>query len=269
MEQTLGLIAGAGTLPGRVATEAARQGWRVVAFAFGDTSELTPLVHRVIPSRLSDVGRVLEWLRAERVAAVVFSGTLRKGILFDASALDATARRILIGAGGLSDVALGTAVADTLSALGIAVLDQRTFLAHLLAPAGTLTARSPSEAEWLDIRFGLRLARQCAEYGVGQTVVVARGVAVAVEAIEGTTATIQRGCQLSGPGAVVVKAIAAQQDYRFDLPTVGPDTLEAMAHGGARALAVEAGNVAILDLESVVARANSSGISIVSVDGDD
>jgi DUF1009 family protein len=70
-------------------------------------------------------------------------------------------------------------------------------------------------------------------------VVVSRGVAVAVEAIEGTNETIQRGCRLSGPGAVVVKAIAARQDYRFDLPAVGPDTLEVMARGGARALAVE------------------------------
>lgn len=268
MEQTLGLIAGAGTLPGRVAAEAARQGWRVVAFAFGEASELEPLVHRVIPSRLTEVDRVLESLRAERVTAVVFSGTLRKAILFDASALDATARQILTGAGGLSDVALGMAVVDTLSTLGIEVLDQRTFLANLLAPAGTLTARPPSEAEWQDISLGLRLARQCAEYGVGQTVVVSRGVAVAVETIEGTSETIRRGCQLSGPGAVVVKAIAARADYRFDLPTVGPDTLETMARGGARSLAVEAGKVAILDLESIVARANSSGISIVSVDGD-
>lgn len=268
MEQTLGLIAGAGALPGEVAAEAVRQGWHVVAFAFGDASELEARTHRVIPSRLTDIGRILERLRAERVAAVVFSGTLPKGTLFDAGALDATARGLLAKAAGLSDTALGAAVADTLSALGIEILDQRSFVGKLLAPAGTLTARPPSPAEWQDIGFGLRLARRCAEYGVGQTVVVSRGVAVAVEAIEGTSETIRRGCRLAGPGAVVVKAIGAQQDYRFDLPTVGPDTLAAMAGGGARTLAVEAGKVAILDRESVVARANASGIAIVSVDGE-
>lgn len=268
MEQTLGLMAGAGALPGQVALEAARQGWRVVAFALGAAPELEARAHRVIPSRLTHIGPVLEELRAERVTAVVFSGKLPKASLFEARPVDAEARRILPAAGGLSDFAVGAAVVDTLAALGIEVLDQRIFLARLLAPAGTLTVRPPSEAEWQDIDLGLRLARQCAEYGVGQTVVVARGVAVAIETVEGTSETIRRGCQLSGPGAVVVKAIASRQDFRFDLPTVGPETLETMARGRARVLAVEAGKVAILDLESAIALANSSGISVVSVDGD-
>jgi len=268
VEQTLGLMAGSGALPGRVAVEAARRGWRVVAFAFDEASELETRAHRVIPSRLTDIGRVLERLQTERITAVVFSGRLPKGILLKADVVDAAALQILTEAGGLSDLALGAAVTDTLSALGIEILDQRTFLASVLAPAGTLTTRLPSEAERQDIRLGLRLARQCAEYGTGQTVVIARGVAVAVEGIEGTSETIRRGCQLAGPGAVVVKAIASQQDYRFDVPAVGLETLEVMARGQARALAVEAGKVAILDLESVVALANSSGIAIVSVESD-
>lgn len=268
MEQTLGLMAGAGALPGQVALEARRQGWRVVAFAFGDAPGLDAGVHRVIPSRLSEIAPVLEALRAERVSAVVFSGTLPKGALFDAGAVDGPAQRILAMAGGLSDAALGAAVSETLSALAIEVLDQRTFLAPLLARPGVLTGRSPSGAEWHDIRLGLRLARQCAEYGVGQTVVVARGVPVAVETVEGTSETIRRGCQLSGPGAVVVKASASAQDYRFDLPVVGPDTLETMVRGQARVLAVEAQKVAILDRESVVRLANGGEISVVSVDGD-
>ncbi len=261
-------MAGAGALPGRVAAEAARQGWRVVAFAFGAASDLAAMAHRVIPCQLTDLLPVLETLQAERVRAVVFSGRLPKGALFKAGAVDAPARQILSAAGGLADSALGAAVVDTLAGLGIEVLDQRTFLASLLAPAGILTARPPTEAEWQDIAFGLRLARQCAEYGVGQTVVVARGVAVAVEAIEGTSATIERGCQLAGPGTVVVKAPASHQDYRFDVPVVGPETLDVMARGQARALAVEAGKVAILDLDSVVALANRAGIAIASVDRD-
>jgi len=268
VEQTLGLMAGAGALPGQVAAEAARQGWRVVAFAFGNAPELEARAHRVIPSRLTEIGLVLDRLRSERVSAVVFSGTLPKRLLLEAGEADAPARRILLAAGGLSDAALGAAVAETLSAIGIEILDQRTFLAPLLAPAGVLTARAPSEAEWQDIGLGLRLARRCAEYGVGQTVVVSRGIVVAVETIEGTSETIRRGCQLSGPGAVVVKAIASRQDYRFDLPTVGLETLETMVSGQAWVLAVEAGKVAILDLESVVTLADKSRISIVSVDGD-
>jgi DUF1009 family protein len=261
-------MAGAGVLPGRVAAEAARQGWRVVAFALSAAPDLPAVAHRVIPCRLTDIRAVLEALRAERVSAVVFSGRLPKGVLFKADVADAPARQILSPAGGLSDSALGAAVVETLAGLGIEVLDQRTFLASLLAPAGILTSRSPSEAEWRDIGLGLRLARQCAEYGVGQTVVVARGVAVAVEAIEGTSDTIERGCRLAGPGAVVVKALAVHQDYRFDVPAVGLETLEVMARGQAQALAVEAGKVAILDLDAVVVLANRAGIAIASVDRD-
>jgi len=261
-------MAGAGALPGRVAAEAARQGWRVVAFAFSAAPGLATQAHRVIPCQLTDLRAVLETLQTEGVSAVVFSGRLPKGVLFKAGAGDAPGRQILNAAGGLSDSALGAAVLGTLAALGIEVLDQRTFLASALAPAGILTRRAPSEAEWQDIDLGLRLAHQCAEYGVGQTVVVARGVAVAVEAIEGTSETIERGCQLAGPGAVVVKALASHQDYRFDVPAVGLETLEVMARGQAGALAVEAGKVAILDLGAVVALADRAGIAIVSVDRD-
>jgi len=268
VEHTLGLMAGAGVLPGRVAAEAARRGWRVVVFAFDAAPDCGAFADRVIVCQLSEIGPVLEGLRAERVSAVVFSGRLPKGILFGARPVDAATHQLAAAAGGLSDAGLGEAVVGVLSGLGIEVLDQRTFLSPLLAPAGTLTARSPSAAEWNEIRFGLALARRCAEHGVGQTVVVARGVAVAVEALEGTSETIRRGCELAGPGAVVVKAVGPRHDYRFDVPTVGLETLEVMAGGGARALAVEAGKVAILDRESVVRLANGGEISVVSVDGD-
>lgn len=267
MEQTLGLMAGAGALPGRVAAEAARQGWRVVAFAFGAVPNLAAQVQRVIPCELTDLRAVLEHLQAERVKAVVFSGQLPKGtMLLKADAADDPGHLLLRAAGGLSDAGLAAAVVEILGGLGIELLDQRTFLASLFTPAGVLTRRVPSEAERQDIRFGFRLARQCAEYGVGQTVVVARGVALAVEAIEGTSATIERGCRLAGPGAVVVKAPALQHDYRFDVPTIGLETLEVMTRGQARALAIEARRVAILDREAVIALADRAGIAITSVD---
>lgn len=267
MEQILGLMSGAGALPGRVAAEAARQGWRVVAFAFDAAPDLAALVQRVIPCDLTDLAAVLGHLQAERVNAVVFSGQLPKGtMLLKADAADDAGRRLLRAAGGLSDAGLAAAVVEILAGLGIQLLDQRTFLAPLLAPAGLLTRRAPSPAEWQDIRFGFRVARQCAEYGIGQTVVVARGVALAVEAIEGTSATIERGCRLAGPGAVVVKAPAHQHDYRFDVPTIGLETLEVMGRGQARVLAIEAGRVAVLDREAVIALADRAGIAITSVD---
>ena len=269
MERTLGLMCGAGTLPAHVASEARRQGWRVVAFAFAPAPALEGVAHRAIPSRLADIGAVLEGLRQEQVSAVVFAGKLWKRELLDgAAAADPAGQEMVKTAGGLSDRGLADAVVRTLAGLGIEVLDQRTFLAPLLVPPGLLTARAPSEAEWRDIRLGLSVARQCGGFGAGQTVVLRQGVVAAVEGMEGTTETIRRGCALAGPGAVAVKAVAPRHDYRFDVPAVGDETLDALAQGRAAALAVEAGKVLLLDREAVVARAGREGIAIVSLDAD-
>lgn len=269
MERALGLMCGAGTLPAHVAAEARRQGWRVVAFAFAETPALEGVAHRAIPSRLTDIGAVLEGLRQEQVSAVVFAGKLWKQDLLDAvAAADPVGREMLKAAGGLSDSGLAQAVVGTLAAIGIEVLDQRPFLAPLLVPPGLLTPRAPSDAEWKDIRLGVSVARQCGGFGVGQTVVLKHGVIAALEGIEGTSETIRRGCGLAGPGAVVVKAVAPRHDYRFDVPAVGDETLRALAEGRAAALAMEARKVLLLDREAVVAKAGSDGIAIVSLDAD-
>lgn len=262
-------MCGAGTLPAHVASEARRQGWRVVAFTFADAPAVEGVAHLAIPGRVTDIGGVLDGLRQERVSAVVFAGKLWKRELLDGVATaDPAGREMLRAAGGLSDSGLAEAVVGTLGAMGIEVLDQRAFLAPLLVAPGLLTSRAPSEAEWKDIRLGLSLARQCGGFGVGQTVVLKHGVVAALEGIEGTTETIHRGCGLAGPGAVVVKAVAPRHDYRFDVPAVGSETVGALAEGRAAALAVEAGRVLLLDREAVVARARSDGIAIVSLDPD-
>lgn len=269
MEQILGLMCGAGALPAHVASEAQRQGWRVVAFAFGDAPALERTAARAIKSRLTDIGPVLDALREERISAVVFAGKLwGRDVIDGAASADPAAQEILRRAGGLSDEALARAVVGTLAGMGIEVLDQRRFLASLLFPRGTLTSRVPDATEWQDIRLGLGLARQCATFGAGQTVVVRRGVVTAVEGMEGTSDAIRRGCRLAGPGAVVVKAASPRQDYRFDVPTVGDETLRAMAEGGAGTLAVEAERVLLMDREAALATASRERIAIVGLDAD-
>ena len=129
-----------------------------------------------------------------------------------------------------------------------------------------LTSRAPTEAEWEEIRAGWRLARDLASRGIGQTVVRARGVTVAVEAAEGTDETIRRGVRLSGPGAVVIKAVADDHDFRFDVPAVGLATLEAMATGGATALAVARGRTLLVDGDAVMRRAEDAGIAVVTLE---
>ena len=260
MERSLALMAGAGTLPGRAAHEARRHGWRVVAFAFEEAPGLAEASDHLIPSAITDIQAVITNLAAQGVAAAVFVGKFWKSSAFSRYD-EADAAGLGLARGGLSDAALSQMVVATLAGMSIEVLGP-----WLLA-AGTLTTRAPSDAERAEIREGFRLAGRLAEDGIGQTVVRARGVTVAVEAAEGTDETIRRGGRLAGPGAVVVKTVAAAHDYRFDVPTVGPATLEAMREGGATALAVPAGRVLLVDREAFVRMADEAGIAVVSDDG--
>src|SRR5262249_51650187 len=155
------------------------------------------------------------------VTAAVFAGKFWKHRVFaerDGSA-DAAARQLVRG--GLSDGALTAMAVATLENLGIEVLDQRRFLSPWIAAPGALSRRVPAAEEWAEIREGFAVARRLAEFGIGQTVVRSLGVTVAVEAIEGTDEAIRRGTRLAGRGAIVVKAVAPSQDFRFDVPTVG------------------------------------------------
>jgi len=264
VERRLAVMAGAGVLPGRAAAEAARQGWRVVALAFDEAAGLDAHAERVVPSAITDIQEVLRTLAAERVQAVLFVGKFWKQRVFDEVAETDEAGRRLVRA-GLSDAALSATVVATLAGMGIEVLDQRPFLSTWIMGPGTLTSREPSPGEWDEIRAGFALARSLAGHGIGQTVVRSRGVTLAVEAAEGTDETIRRGARLAGRGAVVVKAVAAGHDFRFDIPTIGPATIAAMAEGGATALGVDGGKVLFVERDEAVRIADRAGIAVVSV----
>jgi UDP-2,3-diacylglucosamine hydrolase len=259
-------MCGAGVLPARMAAEAQRQGWRVVAFAFPGAGDLTPAADAVIPSRIEAMGPVVEALAREKVNAMVFSGKFWMGDLLSAGPPDAVHARMAAHAGALLDGNITTAIEATVAGLGIELLDQRPFLGDWVGTARTWSKREPTEAEWSDIRRGFAVARVMAQASVGQTVVVRRGAVSAVEAIEGTTEAIRRGTALSGPGAVVVKGVAPGHDFRFDTPGIGPETIEVAAAGGAAALAIQAGCVLMLERETTIKVADAAGMALVSVD---
>ncbi len=265
MERTLGLMCGAGVLPARVAREAKRRGFRVVAFSFGETPGLDGAVDRIIPSSISDIAAVLAGLPAERVSAALFCGKFRTRDLLTTRGDAAREAIVARGGGGLSDAALFHGVVTTFAAMGIEVLDQRPFFGDWIAAAGPVGGRDMTAGERADVDHGFRTARLLAGAGVGQTIVLKRGLIAAVEASEGTTETIRRGLALAGPGAVVVKAVAAENDYRFDVPSVGPETLEVMTAGRAAALAIEAGRVLVLERERAVEMADRAALALVSV----
>jgi UDP-2,3-diacylglucosamine hydrolase len=259
------LICGAGVLPARMAGEARRQGWRVVAFAFGEAPGITDHADRTFPSRLNETGAVLAGLQAERIGAVVFSGKFWMKDLLHERRPGAVLAELKAEAGGLTDANLVQVVVATLGQMGIEVLDQRPFLGDWIGRSGCWSRRAPTDAEWADVQRGLSVARLVADAGVGQAVVVKLGAVTAVEAVEGTTETIRRGLAQAGPGAVVVKAAARDHDYRFDTPGVGPETIEVAAAGGAAVLAVEAERILVLDRDECLRIANGAGMALVGV----
>ena len=269
MERSLGLMCGAGGLPARMAEEARRRGWRVIAFAFDDASDIAARVDRVVPSRLTQLGPVFTALRAEGISTALFSGRFSTPDLLraDAGALDSVFRGVGERAGSRVDAKVSDALMATLGALGVEVLDQRAFVGDWLVDTGRSSARQPTEGEWYDVRRGLAAARVIAEARIGQTVVVRHGAVVAVEGVEGTTETVRRGAALGGRGAVVVKAVARDHDYRFDAPAVGAETLIAAAEGGVAVVALEANRVVLLDRAETLRIADAAGIAVVGIDG--
>jgi UDP-2,3-diacylglucosamine hydrolase len=156
-------------------------------------------------------------------------------------------------------------LAKELEKEGITICESTFGLEGILANEGSLTARVPTEKEWEDIRYGWEVAHDVGRLDIGQCVVIKDRVVVAVEAVEGTDEAIKRGGHLAKDGAVVVKRCKPQQDLRFDLPAVGPRTIDIMASVSASVLAVEAGRTIILDREVTLKKAQAAGIAVVGM----
>ena len=157
------------------------------------------------------------------------------------------------------------ALVDELADIGVTVLDQTRYLTPLMPTPQVFTKRQPTAAEWDDIRFGFALAKQIGALDIGQTVVVARQAAMAIEAIEGTDACIMRGCALARQGAVVVKTAKPQQDVRFDVPAIGLTTLHSLLEHKGAVLAIEAQRTLFVEQEEVIALADQKGVAICAV----
>jgi hypothetical protein len=264
----LGLIAGGGAFPLDVARSARRQGWDVVAIAFHDhTDPALDASAAVSWFHPGEVGAALEVLQGAGVCNAVMVGRLPKTLLHghaDVARLDDTARTLLAGADERSDVALLNAVADFLGRSGIRLLPQTALVPELLAGEGPLGRRRATPAESDDIAFGGRVAKAVAKLGFGQTVVVKDGCVLAVEAIDGTDATIERAGRIAA-GGCVIKVAWPGQDPRFDLPAIGPETVRVAIAAGAVALAFEAGTTVVLDRAAVVEAADAHELALLGI----
>mgnify|MGYP001158639914 FL=1 len=263
----IGLLAGLGEVPVYFADRAMRNGIRIVSVAFTDEihSQLMPFVERGYSIGLGKTGKIFQTFRDEGITDLVMLGKVDKRVIFKPELFDLRTLKILKQLVTKEDKTLLLAAIREMESEGFHVLDQRELLTELFPAEGQITRRKPSKQEMEDIRFGLPIAKQLADMEIGQTIVVKNKTVMAVEAIEGTDRALERGCELSGGKCVVVKVSRTGQDYRYDVPGIGPRTLERMAKGGASVLALEAGGIMVVDQPKVVEMADRADIAMVCV----
>jgi hypothetical protein len=266
--EKIGLLAGTGRLPLEFAAAAAKLNFTVCAVGLVEGVEPT-LADTVDKYKRIDAGQlaaVIEFFKENNVTKITMLGKITKELLFNGSVeLDEMTRRLFQELPDNSDDTLMFAFVRAFALAGITVFDQTALIKSLLVREGVLTEREPSDSEKKDMDFGFQMAKAIGGLDIGQTVVVKDRAVMAVEAIEGTDACILRGGKLACGGAVVVKVAKPKQDIRFDMPTVGVGTIEAMIATGAKALAMEAGRTLLVDKAKVIELADENGITIAAI----
>ena len=273
MAERLGLIAGGGRFPLLVARNARAQGVEVAVAALRDNAspEIEAHVDTVKWVSVTQLGRIIRFLRAQRVTEVILAGSVRKTVIYSPAKLllhPPDARALKMWYQHLKDHKDATIISMFIRELaqeGIEVVSSIKYLPDCLAPEGALSERAPDEREMADIEFGGRIAAALADLDVGQSIMVKDRVVVAVEAVEGTDETIRRGGALAGKGAVLVKFSRTNQDLRFDIPTVGADTVAVCRESGVSAIAVEAGGTLVVDMDEMAAAADEAGIAVCGI----
>ncbi|MFZ7111616.1 MAG: LpxI family protein [Desulfatiglandales bacterium] len=265
----LGIIAGGGKFPQLLAEAARSQGMRVVAVAHhGETDPaLEDKVDRIIWIRLGQLGQLINALKKNGVCRALMAGTIAKRRMFSGIKPDLKGLALMSKLAVFHDDGILRALAAELAAQGIEIVPSTLCMPDLLAPPGRLTRRAPTRGEKEDIEFGWKIAKELGRLDIGQCVVVRKKTVLAVEALEGTDETILRGGGLAQKKAVIVKVSKPKQDLRFDVPSVGLQTIEAMCRVKASVLALEAGKTLLFDKSAMIELADKNKIVILSLEG--
>jgi DUF1009 family protein len=272
----LGLIAGNGRFPFLVLDAARAQGNEVIVAAIKE--EADPAIEnnatKVHWLSLGELSKLIDTFKAEGVTRALMAGQVKHKQIFSSIRPDWRLAKLLLSLGTRNTDSLIGAVAKVLEDEGIHLMRSTEFLEPLLAKSGVRTKRGPTEEEKKNIAYGRDVARHIAGYDIGQTVVIAECACVAVEAMEGTDAAIERAGAIMrslpsdsstlSRALTVVKVAKTNQDMRFDVPVIGLKTIETMAAAGATCLAVDAGKCLLLDGDNIITAADRANIAIVA-----
>ncbi|GBD36757.1 hypothetical protein HRbin36_01885 [bacterium HR36] len=275
-DEPIGLLAGSGQLPLAIAVALKKRNQRVVCVFIREEADaqLQKLCWRFYWAGLTKLGRMIRCFRREGVVRIILAGKVHKARMFTPW----RAWRLLPDWRGIvfwlfrrekqdhRDDALTLQILREFERDGMTFEPAVKWCPELLAPAGILTRRPPTSEQWADIRFGWRLAREIGRLDIGQSILVKERAVLAVEALEGTDRAIVRAGELCPAGGfTLVKVAKPQQDPRFDLPTIGPDTVQVMHRAGGRVIAIEAGKTIVLDREQTLCLADRLGLVIVAL----
>jgi DUF1009 family protein len=274
-----GLIAGNGRFPFMVVEGARRAGVSLSVAAIRE--ETDPRIEKEVESLtwvgIGQLGKMIRFFKGEGVEKAIMAGQVKHVQIFSGAVPDARMLKMLLKLPRRNTNSLIGAIADELAREGIDLIDSTYFVQDHLPAVGTLTHRRPSAAERADVDFGFEIAREMSRLDLGQTIVVRGKACVAIEAMEGTDATIRRAGELmrgretrnkikltSGP-LTVLKLSKPDQDMRFDVPVVGVPTIESMIDAGATCLCVSAGKTLMFDRNEMIVLADKNKIAILAV----
>ena len=260
-----GLIAGNGEFPFLVVEGAKKQGASLAVVAIKEETDkrIEAVADKVIWVGIGQLGRMISFFKKEKVEKAMMAGQVKHVQIFSGALPDVRMLKMLWNLPRRNTVALIGGIADELAKEGIELIDSTYFIKDQLAPAGVLTKRKPNETELGNIEYGLHIAGELVRLDLGQTIVVRAKACVAIEAMEGTDATIKRAGELANGKLTVIKVAKPNQDMRFDVPVVGVPTIETMIAAGATCLSVTANKTLIFDRDEMLRLADKNSISIV------
>src|SRR5947208_4391648 len=261
-----GIIAGNGRFPLLALESARQQGDEAIAFAIREEAapEVEGAAARCHWISLGELSRLIDLCKKEGVTQIMMAGQVKHAKIFSSIRPDWRLAKVLLTLGSKNTDSLIGAVQKVLSDEGIELVDSTLLLKPLLAPMGAITKRKPDADEQRDLDYGRKIAHALASLDLGQSVAIADKACVALEAMEGTDAMLRRAASLvEGKRLALVKASARRRHLLFDVPVIGPGTVQVMKETGTTALAVDAGRTLLLDRDELVARANAAGLAIV------
>lgn len=260
-----GLIAGNGNFPFLVVEGAKKSGAALVVVAINEETDprVDAIAEKVIWVGIGQLGKMISFFKNEGVTKAMMAGQVKHVQIFSGSLPDVRMLKMLWNLPKRNTDSLIGGIADEMAKEGIELIDSTYFLQDHLAQEGVLTKRKPNEIEQENIEYGLRIAGEIARLDLGQTIVVRAKACVAIEAMEGTDATIARAGELANGKLTVIKIAKPDQDMRFDVPVVGVPTIETMIKAGATCLSITAGKTLIFDREEMVTLADSNKICVI------